>query len=119
MSWPDYKNLMALANLLLCTSIGWICICRITKMTASTTRKATRLSYAGIFGAAFISGWSPWLLGDWAGWADISLASALLAHLLSSIHAWRNGLPDFAKSRPASLGPTTAGAFDSRPHHHA
>lgn len=110
MSWPDYKNLMALANLLLCCGIGWACVCRIKVMTATTTRKAVRVAYAGLFAAVGLSGWSPWLVGDWAGWADIVVNAAVLAGMVAEMPAWRGGIPDFAKSDD--------GAFDSRPHHH-
>jgi len=104
-SWPDYKNLMALANLLLCSGIGFICVCRVTVMRGQTTRKTVRAAYALVFAAAALSGWSPWFLGDWPGWADIAMSFAVLAYMASSMRAWRNGPPDFAKSDRAPLLP--------------
>jgi hypothetical protein len=110
MSWHEYKNLMALANLLLCSGIGWVCICRAAMMSSPTTRKATRVAYSLVCAAAGLSGWSPWFFGDWPGWASLAMSGAVLAYMFSGMPAWRDGLPDFARSGRTPLDELHHGA---------
>lgn len=94
---------LAFANFLICTGIGWCCVCRLHRMTAPTTRRVVRAVFALLFGGATASGFSPVLFGEWPGAAHVLLAGAILAVLIAGAKDWRNGLPDYAKSAPVPL----------------
>jgi hypothetical protein len=107
MNWIDERQVMALVNFLLCSGIGWACLCRVSVMTESTTRWSTRGAYALMIGAATFSGLSPWFVRDWPGWAEILMSAAVLTHLLSTKRGWQDGVPEYAKSDDAP--------FDTQP----
>lgn len=89
--------LVSLLNLVLNLVVFYVCMCRVTVMTAATTRVFTRLAYTGLAVAAIVSGCWYWLVGDYSNWNDVLSSAALLAFMLSGARAWKDGLPAFAK----------------------
>jgi len=103
MSYWDSRLLLALLNFVLASGIGYACLCRVSVMSGGSTRKLTRAAYAVLFMAASASGLSPLLFREWPSYADAMLNGAVLLHLISTVGAWRNGVPTFAKSGPGAL----------------
>lgn len=99
----DAKLLMALANLVLCSIAAWTCVCRISVMAGETTRKLNRAAYSVMLMAICASGWAPWLFGEWPGWADLLMSTAVIVYMTSGMRAWKFGVPTFARSGPAPL----------------
>lgn len=92
----DTTLLLALANLVLCSAVGWTCLCRLSQMSATTTRRAYRGKYAVLVAAATASGFAPALFGEWPGAADLVMSAAVLLHLVAGRSAWLGGVPDYA-----------------------
>lgn len=103
MSYWDSRLLLALLNFILASGIGYACLCRISVMSGGSTLKVTRAAYAVLFVAAAASGLSPLLFREWPSYPDVMINGAVLLHLLSTVRAWRNGVPTFAKSGPGAL----------------
>lgn len=104
----DTAMLFALANFAICSAIGWTCICRLSQMSAGTTRRAYRAKYAVLVGAATASGFSLTLFGEWPGITDLAMSSAVLLHLALGRSAWLGGIPDYART-PRPLTPPCTG----------
>jgi hypothetical protein len=106
----DWRLALVVVNWLLCSMVGWACLCRFSAMSRRTTRRRFRVAYVCVFMAATLSGFSWLWFGEWPGPGQISMAAAWLALLGVNAGNWANGPPDYAKSAP--------GAFDDLPHHH-
>jgi len=107
----DARAWLVGVNWLLCTVIGWACVCRFSAMSKRTVRRRFRVGYVVLFMAATLSGFSWVLFGEWPGPGQIAMACAWIALLGINAGNWRNGPPDYARSDP--------GGFDPLPHHHA
>lgn len=105
MSYFDLQYLLALANFAACSGIGWCCVCRFALMTSSSTRWDVRLNFAALFSAATASGFAPVLFHEWPGRTQVGMAVGILLVLVSGAREWRTGLPEYARTAPAHLGP--------------
>lgn len=103
MNYLEMQSLLALANLVACAGIAWSCVCRMKHMNAKDARKDVRAAVVFTMGAAFASGFSPLLWREWPGIGQTWLAWAVLLLLFVGAREWRDGLPRYAQSRPASL----------------
>ena len=109
LDWFNARYLVAGLNLVLCSIIGAIAICRIALMSKDTTRITVRMAYCAITAAASVSGWSPLLFrtwpgfGEWPGIPDLVMAASMLIYMGADKRAWKFGLPSFAKSDNAPL----------------
>lgn len=101
MNWWDALKLYALGNLLLCSGIGWVCLCRLRQMSTRTRPRFIGL-YALILTAATASGFQPVLFGEWPGIADLVMSATLLLFLGSGLRAWHRQAPDYT-TRPEWL----------------
>lgn len=97
------RQLFALCNLIVCSAIGWACICRIAVTSQATTRGLTRWSYAALLMAATASGFGP-LLGSWPGGPETAMNAAILLLLLDGVGHWRRGVPDDARHESQRSG---------------
>jgi len=86
--------LFAFANWAVCSAVGVIAICRLNAMQGSVLFRV-RSEYAVYLGGATLSGFQFWL-GEWPGWGDLAMSTALLVGLMCSAHAWRRGDADEA-----------------------
>ncbi|MBY0469280.1 MAG: hypothetical protein K2Q07_09915 [Burkholderiaceae bacterium] len=84
--------LMDLVNLLLCTAIGWGCICRLNLLHRGVDWRP-RLMFCTLLTGGTAHGMAPWLFKEPAGLGDTILSVAVLASLLLSAHRWRQGAP--------------------------
>lgn len=91
-------HLMALANFALCGTAAVICLCRLVAMNPNTTSRFI-FRYALLLTAASASGIQPTLFGEWPGWADLLMTTALLVFLATSSRAWRGGPPVYTIKR--------------------
>lgn len=103
MNFFETRLLLALANFLLCTGIGWCCICRFHHMSADTTRRSVRIAFSLLFAGASASGFSPVLFAHFPGPGHVALAIGILAVLIAGASEWRHGLPEYARTAPAPL----------------
>lgn len=99
----EARHLLAILNFMLCSLIGWSCICRWVQMTAKATRRDVRGAFAVLFAGATASGFSPIFWHEWPGWGDVSLALGVVLVLIVGAREWRTGQPEYAKSGPAPL----------------
>lgn len=97
-----WRQGLAIFNFLLCTAIGYSCVCRFAIMSRSTVAWHWRLRYVTVMVAATCSGLSPWLWGEWPGPGQIAMALACLYVIGLTAKGWRNGPPEYA-SRPMPL----------------
>lgn len=96
------RQALALANFLLCSAIGYSCVCRFAIMSAQTVTASWRLRYVIVMVAATCSGLSPWLWGEWPGPGQIAMAVACLYVIGITARGWRDGPPSYA-SKPMPL----------------
>ena len=87
--------ILAIINGLLCASVCWVALCRITVMRKST-RRVARAAYVVVIGAALVSAAQMLLpppLTSWPRVPDILASAALLLLLFAGRGAWRDGPP--------------------------
>jgi len=97
-------------NMVACAAVMWACACRLSVTSRGTTKPQFINCYSLVFAAAFASGLSRWLWGEWPGPGQIAFALAVLYVIGTGMREWRRGPPDYARSAP--------GDFDATPHHH-
>lgn len=98
---PSSQAVLTVLNFGLCSAIVWSCICRLTLMSAVTTRVRFRLGYSLMLVAASSSGLSHVLWGELAGPGQTSMAVAMLYVIGFGYGHWRHGVPDYARLRHA------------------
>lgn len=94
----ESQMLLALANLAVCTGVGWACVTRFTAMRASTTAPIWRFRYAALLTAATASGWSPILFGEWPGLIQVVISLVFLS-IIGFGGAWADGVPSYARRK--------------------
>lgn len=99
----DARLVLAAINWLLCSMVGWACICRFAAMSRGTTRSRFRLGYVMVFVAASMSGFSWLWFGEWPGPGQIAMAASWIALMGVNAGNWRGGPPDYARSDRAPL----------------
>lgn len=87
---------MVLLNLLACSAGGFITMCRMTKMSSSSTRLVVRWQYVAFFCAFFYSGWSFLLTGP-ADPSQLMMSIVVAGWLLAGTDEWVSGLPRHAR----------------------
>lgn len=88
--------LIALANLVICMAVDWVCMHRIAMMSLATKR-SFRVNYSIMFVAAVASGLQPILFNEFPGYADLIMNTALLSFLYGGRKHWRT-VPHYAKN---------------------
>jgi hypothetical protein len=101
----DVQTQLGILNFLLCTGIGWVCLCRFAVMSAKTTRAMYRLRYVLILVAFCASGFSGLLFGERAGVSQVLVSAAVLVYMASGVSNWRNGPPGYARHHPPEMNP--------------
>lgn len=96
MTWFDQMYVMSFINLLLCTGIGWICLCRMKRMSTHT-RPVFVWNYAALFTGATACGFQPLLFREFAGWGDLLISAAILSFIAGGRRAWKEQAPDYTK----------------------
>jgi len=96
----DTKELIHVANLLVCLAIAWSCFCRLAMIDAQVLRRvAWQFILKGT--AAVACAFQLQLFGTWAGLGTLIFSSALLASMVLGAGRWRHGPPaDVCKGRP-------------------
>ena len=90
------EHLLILANWAVCAVGGWICLVRMSKMSASTTKIEIRIQYMIWFALFFSSGWS-FLFGERANAVQLLMSTAVLSSLVLGVPAWRFSEPHYAQ----------------------
>lgn len=90
-------EMLIFLNLLICSSAGWLCICRFTKMSHRTTKFLMRVQYVVWFTVLFASGWSRQLFDAVPNIPQIVMGVAIFGYLLMGAPAWKRGLPEYAR----------------------
>jgi hypothetical protein len=94
MNWSDKIYLVALGNLILCTGIGWSCVCRLGQLGVRSRSRFVAM-YAVMLMAATACGFQPLLFGEWPGLSDLIINGAMLYMLMSGRRAWQFGPPQY------------------------
>lgn len=90
------ETMLILANWIVCAAGGWLCLCRMTKMSGRGTKLAIRWQYTILFTIFFASGWS-WIFGDPATFIQMFRAGLLVIYVAAGMPAWRHGQPEYAR----------------------
>lgn len=85
---------LSLLNLFVCMFGGYVCICRMAKMSASETKLIIRWQYMLWFGLFSASGIS-WTYDQPATWIQLLMSGSIVTHLLLGLAAWRHGAPAY------------------------
>ena len=85
------SNLWAM-NLLVCLFGGYICICRMGKMSAKETKPVIRAQYT-LWMALFVASGLSWLYGYPATPPQTLLSAGIVLWLALGVSAWRFGTP--------------------------
>ena len=81
---PKELLLLAAANLVVCTAIGWACICRLNS-NRSRSHLLYRAKYCALMVGATASGLSPILFSEWPTWPDVTMAMSVLLGMLFDV----------------------------------
>lgn len=84
--------LLILANLGICLFGGYVCICRMGKMTGSETKPVIRAQYVLWMSLFVLSGIS-WTYESPANMAQLLVSSGMVGILALGVGAWRFGTP--------------------------
>ena len=87
---------MVVLNFAVCTAAIFICACRLSHMSAKTTKVEIRASYV-VWLPTLVASALSWTYGDPPGITQLSLGLAVLAHLAIGVRVWRHGAPDYAR----------------------
>lgn len=102
--------LLALINFALCVALAQMSLCRMARMSASTTLRSVRMAYAILFTTAVAVGTMPWWAGVWPSWGGVALCFSYCIVMYVNRRQWAEGVPVHARTAP--------GEFDDTPHHH-
>lgn len=89
MNWETYQ-FIAVANLALCTAIGWSCLCRLNSRV-SRDHLLARVRYTLLLAGAFTSGFQPVLFGTWPSVSTVIFTAAVLLFLIFNAMRWGEG----------------------------
>jgi hypothetical protein len=95
----EYMLVVAGLNWVLCTALGWACLCRLNAM-GRRTRPLYRVAYTALLAASTASGFAPVLWREWPGLSQVAVAAAALLVLLTSSPRWSLGAPDYTHREP-------------------
>lgn len=82
-------------NFLLCSSIGYISVCRLNMMGRNSDPRL-RAQFVLLFVGALAHGWEPVLFSSKPSLGGATLSAVVLAALLLSFRRWRVSHPDHA-----------------------
>lgn len=88
--------LMIGANIFLCVTGMWMCLCRMKDMSKSSTKLTIRVQYAiwfGYFTASLIGG--TWI--EPATTTHVLMTGAVVAQFLLGFRVWRYGPPEYTR----------------------
>lgn len=88
------EAVFTILNLLVCLFGGYVCICRMAKMSARATKLTIRWQYMLWFGLFSASGIS-WTYDEPANFIQLLMSVSIVTHLLLGVAAWRNGAPAY------------------------
>src|SRR5690349_1285549 len=97
----ETEHLLILANLAVCSLGGWICLCRMAKMSHSETKLEIRIQYTIWFALFSASSWSFALLGEWVSVIQFLMSCGILTYLAIGVPAWRWEAPEYSKRESA------------------
>lgn len=82
-------------NLFICLIGGWVCVCRMAKMSMGTKRtiRTQYMLWFSLFVASAIS----WTYDEPANLTQIAMGLVVLTHLVLGASAWRLGPPAYAR----------------------
>lgn len=102
LDYLDANLLLTLCNFLICTAIGFICICRWNAME-DDTRWSVRMEYGCVMSAAVASGLSRIWWDEWASWGQTLMGGFFLVSLICSGRGWRGDVQPVGTTEPAPL----------------
>lgn len=89
----DAERLLIAANMLLCASGWWLCLCRLVMM-GSQTKFVIAAQYA-LWMACFTGSALSWTYGDPASVTQLLMGFVVVVYLMLGWHAWRYGAPRY------------------------
>ena len=89
MSWQTIQ-LLALANLVACLGVSWVCLCRLNTQ-ACHVYLALRARYVLLMTGALACGFQPLLFGYTPGEGTVFFSHSVLLALVLSMPRWRRG----------------------------
>ena len=95
------SELVVLLNWIVSSVGGYICMCRMSRMSESETKLQIRIQYMIWFCLFTISGWS-FLFGEHATPVQFIMSLAVVAHLMIGVPVWRWETPAYTKKQNAS-----------------
>lgn len=90
------EQLLIVANLLVCSMGGWLCLCRMTKMSERETKLSIRFQYMLLFCFFSASGWS-FIFGDQATTIQLFESAVIASYIVMGVPAWKGGQPSYAR----------------------
>lgn len=90
------EHLLILANFFVCSIGGWLCICRMTKMSYRETKLVIRWQYSLLFSFFAASGWS-FLFGDWPTPIQLFQSAVIVSYVFMGVPAWKDGAPEYTR----------------------
>ena len=95
------SELVVILNWIVSSVGGYICMCRMSRMSESETKLQIRIQYMIWFSLFTVSGLS-FLFGELATPVQLLMSFAVVAHLLIGIPVWRWETPAYTKKQDAS-----------------
>ncbi|MFA6168949.1 MAG: hypothetical protein WC700_20150 [Gemmatimonadaceae bacterium] len=92
----DETHLMIALNGAVCFAAIFMCACRLSHMSARTTKVEIRASYV-VWLPTMVASALSWTYGDAPSLTQLSLGLAVLAHLSIGVRIWRHGPPAYAR----------------------
>lgn len=86
MTWQSHQ-LLAVANLVICSGIAWACICRLNSEISRRFRMA-RARYTLLLTGSMACGLQPLLWGSWPTVGTVLFAGSVLAGLAINVVRW-------------------------------
>lgn len=88
--------MLTILNLFVCSLGGYVCVCRMAKMSESETKLMIRTQYVIWFCAFTVSGWS-FAFFDEVNVVQLLLGVSIVAQLLLGAGAWRHNAPHYTR----------------------
>lgn len=83
-------------NVFLCAAGAWMCMCRMTKMSKSTTKRSIRAQYVVWF-SLFCADSLSWAYGEPVTFIQLTMTTAIVVHLAIGFVAWHREAPMYTR----------------------
>lgn len=95
-------DLLAIINVLVCSCLGGICVCRLGKMHKNVLLRV-KVQYLLLLVVSTASGFSPIFFRVWPSFLFVCFAAVVLYVIWSDNFQWKRGTPKVIETQPADL----------------